>query len=145
MSQWLQQYGLPVGALLAVAFLVSGCTNEPPLPPLFPVKGTIKVDGNPLTAGQIRLVAETPDSSGKVPPSSGQINSSGEYEIFAGGKSGAPKGKYKVGITPPMVPAEGAKGPPSAPYNEKYRDPSKSGLEINVTESGGGYDLKLTK
>jgi hypothetical protein len=123
----------------------SGCNTEPPLPPLFPVKGTVKVGKELVTSGQITLIPVQAGGEGKVPPSSGQISESGEYEIFTGGKSGAPKGRYKVGVTPSMVPKEGAKGPPKAPYSDKYRNPQASGVEIDVTESPKAYDLTLTK
>ena len=133
--------------LAACLICLSGCTTDSALPPLFPVKGKVTVDKEAVKGGQIQLLAEKPDPDGKIPPSSGQISEGGEYEIFTGGKAGAPKGKYKVGVSPPMVPAQGAKAPPKTAYNEKFRNPQTSGLVIEVTESAkeGAYDLPLTK
>jgi hypothetical protein len=147
MCQCFRQSYAAATFLAAGLICLSGCTTEPPLPPLFPVKGKVTVDKEAVKGGQVQLVADKPDPEGKTPPSSGQINESGEYEIFTGGKAGAPKGKYKVGVSPPMMPMEGSKAAPKAPYNEKYRTPLNSGLTIDVTESAkeGAYDLKLTK
>jgi hypothetical protein len=127
--------------LPALVLLGCGGSGEAPLPPLAPVKGTVTVDGKKLTSGQVSLVAELP--ADKVPPSSGKIDSQGNYEIFTGGKSGAPLGKFKVGVTPDMSkPMEkGQEGPP-----KNYQDPAKSKLVLDVIEGPlpGRYDLKLT-
>jgi hypothetical protein len=105
------------------------------------------VDKEAVTSGQVSLIPQSTEEGKTVPPSSGQIDSSGNYEIFTGGKPGAPLGKYKVMVTPSMVPMPGAKSMPTTPYNEKYRQANKTTLEINVTEgaAAGAYDLKLTK
>ncbi len=104
------------------------------------------VGDSPVTAGQVSLVPVTVDKGKPIPPSSGTIDASGNYEIFTGGKAGAPLGKYKVAVTPSMVPVEGAKAPPKAPFNPKYQIADKSKLEIQVVDSPapGAYDLKLT-
>ena len=132
---------LPVAAACLVAV---GCGEK--LPPLTPVKGAVTVDGKKLTSGQVSLVPETPDPKQQVPPSSGKIDSDGNYEIFTGGKTGAPLGKYKVKVTPDMsMPSD--KGKMEAPFDGKYLDSEKSKLGFEVVENAavGRYDLKLTK
>src|SRR5207302_7426292 len=63
------------GLFLLVALVCfSGCTSEPPLPPLFPVKGTVKVGTDPVKSGQVTLFPETASAESKLPPSTGQIN-----------------------------------------------------------------------
>jgi len=132
----------PLAVFLLLAALQVGCDSAPKLPTLAPVKGQATLDGTALTAGNVSLHPETIDTSTKTPPSSGQINSSGAYEIFTGGKPGAPLGKYKVVVTPAMVP-----GQPPAAYDKKFMDEKATPLRLDVTANAaaGSYDLKLTK
>ncbi|MCI0457725.1 MAG: hypothetical protein L0Z62_12205 [Gemmataceae bacterium] len=134
---------LPV---LLGSLLLAGCGGGSDLPPMVPVKGKVTVEGKPVTSGQVSFLPLAVDKDRKVPSSSGTIDASGNYEIFTGGKAGAPLGKYKVAITPSMVPVEGTKKPPKAPFNPRYQDPAKTKLEIEVVNnpSAGAYDLKLT-
>jgi hypothetical protein len=126
----------------AALLLLSGCTpSELPLPPLHPVKRTVTVDGQPVTGGQIAFVPT--DKEKQQPLSAGQIDASGNYEIFTGGKPGAPDGRFKVTISPSMVPAEGAKGMPTTSYNSIYSDGNKTPLQVDVPQ--GPFDFKLKK
>jgi hypothetical protein len=137
--------------VLAVLFVVLaivslGCGSAETLPPLAPVKGKAMIDGAPLTSGQVSLQAESADPAAKLPPSSGTIDGNGNYEIFTGGKPGAPLGKYKVVVTPSMVPMQGGGTPPAQP-NLKFRMATDTPLRIEVVESPkeGQYDLATTK
>jgi hypothetical protein len=133
--------------LLAGLVFTSGCSNEPPLPPLVPCKGQVLVDGKLLTTGgNVTLIPEKTEA-GKAAHHmmAGSIDSSGSFEIFTGGKPGAPVGKYKVTVSPPMVPAEGAKKMPTAPYNEKFKNPTQTTLTIEVAAGKETHELKLTK
>jgi hypothetical protein len=116
-----------------------GCGER--LPPLATVKGRVTVDKVILSSGQVSLVPVDPAS--KVPPSSGQIATDGTYEVFTGGKSGAPLGKYKIRVSPSMQ-NPSKEGPP---FNAKYLDPNTSKLAFEVVENPAAdqYDLKLTK
>ena len=127
-------------ALLGLA----GCKGNS-LPPLVPVKGKVTVDGQPLTSGQVTYLPADP--SEKAPLSNGTIDSAGNYEIFTQGQSGAPKGKYKVTVSPSMVPAPGATAPPKAPFHPKFMEFSKTTLLVEVVEGANpdAYWLKLTK
>lgn len=128
-------------------FLLIGCgrTERYQVPAvLASVKGKVTLDGKAVTSGQVSLLPELIDPNNAPPSSSGKIESDGSYEIFTGGKSGAPVGKFKVGVTPDMSkPLE--KGAEALP--KKYMDPAKSKLWIDVQETvgPGRYDLKLTK
>ena len=86
--------------LLCLASL-TGCFG-PPLPTLNPVKGTVTVDGKPVTSGQVSFFAEVVDEKTKFAPPSGTIDANGNYELFTEGKAGAPLGKFKVTVTPSM-------------------------------------------
>jgi hypothetical protein len=117
------------------------------LPALAPVTGKVTVDGHPLTSGQVVLVPEKQEQGKEGALSAGEIKEDGSYEIYTGGKPGAPLGLAKLSVTPKMVPQEGAKGPPKDMFNPKYRDASRSGLKFTVVEkaAAGTYDLKLSK
>ncbi|MCI0681531.1 MAG: hypothetical protein L0Y71_05465 [Gemmataceae bacterium] len=137
------------GVLLASAlgfFVLCGC-GGPALPPMVPVEGSVTVDGAPVTSGQVSFVPVSAEPDKPVPPSNGQIDASGSYRIFTGGKAGAPAGKYKVTVTPSMVPMQGATSMPKTPFNERFRDLNKTTLQIEVAadKAAGAYDLKLTK
>lgn len=135
------------GSLLILLGLISlGCAPSETLPPLSMVKGKATLGGAPLTAGHVALHPQTVDPNIKVPLSAGQIDGSGNYEIFTGGKPGAPLGKYKVVVTPSMVPMQGGGTPPEAPP-QKYMSDTETPLSIEVvpSPSEGQYDLKLSK
>ena len=138
-----RHFRIALGLVLVCGVVGAAGCGGPRLPDLVPVKGKVLVDDAPVTAGQISFMPVSVDPSKPVPPSAGQIDSSGNYEIFTGGKAGAPAGKYKVTISPAMMPMEGAKGPPKTAYSEKYRDFKQTPLQVEVPSNS--YDLKLTK
>jgi len=118
------------------------------------VSGKVTVDGQPLTAGQVTFIPDVPHPSstegGKVETfglTTGQIGSDGTYKITTSGKSGAPLGKYKVTVTPSMVPARDAKTAPPSGFQQIFSDAQKTPLrkEVVANPEAGRYDLKLTK
>jgi len=132
--------------LLAVAYacFVPGCSKESIK--LAPVAGKVTVAGQPLTSGQVTLTAVSTDGKalGLI---SGNIESDGSYKIRTNNKDGAPLGKYKVTVTPSMMPASGGQKGPAVSFNPAYMDPSKTRLAFEVIDSPepGRYDLKLSK
>lgn len=141
----MKQMSRSVRPLLALACLTLalGCSGGKKLN-LAPVSGTVTVGGQPLTAGQVSFLPATKDQEGTL--SAGTIGSDGKYTIFTGGKSGAPLGKYKVTVTPSMMPSADGKAPTFA-FNQKYRDAKTTTLLFEVVEKpdAGRYDLKLDK
>ena len=130
--------------LVLAAALGAGC-NPHSLPPMAPVKGTVTLDGQPVTAGQVSFIpTDKTDTAGL---SSGTIGTDGAYEIHTGGASGAPLGKYKVTVTTSTVPVPGATTMPMAAWGAQYKDPMKTPLNFEVVNNpeAGRYDLKLTK
>jgi len=131
--------------LLAVAYacFVPGCSKESIK--LAPVAGKVTVAGQPLTSGQVTLTAVSTDGKalGLI---SGNIESDGSYKIRTNNKDGAPLGKYKVTVTPSMMPSTDQKGP-AVSFSRAYMDPSKTRLTIEVIDNPepGRYDLKLSK
>ncbi len=135
----------PGAALVAwpLLFLVgllplAGCSKGG-LPPLTPVKGKVTVNEQSLTGGQVTFIPLAIDKDSKVGFSTGNIKASGDYELFTEGQAGAPTGKYKVTITPPMMPSE--KGGPKTSFDKKYMDQAITPLRQEVPS--GSYDLKL--
>jgi hypothetical protein len=122
-----------------------------------PVSGKVTIDDQPVTGGQVSFIPDIPhpnDEGAKgqpLPPSAGmsagQIDSSGNFTIYTAGKAGAPLGKYKVTVTPSMVPMGDASKAPQTAYNAMFSDSQKTPLrkEVVASPSPGTYDLKLTK
>ena len=130
---------------LLVACVVSGCSKSVTVP-MAPVSGMVTVDNVPLTAGHVTYhpigKVESTDNKGF---SAGTIDASGKYTITTGGESGAPLGKYKVTINPPMMPSGGGGGP-KTPFNKRYRDKATTiDVEVVASPAPGAYDLKLKK
>jgi hypothetical protein len=135
-----------VGLVVAGAVLLPGCGTSVKT---VPVSGKVTLDNQPLTGGQVTLVpTTTPEKADAAAVFMvGTIDSSGTYKISTGGKDGAPVGKYKVTVNPPMMPmSPDAKGP-SLDFDKQYTDAKTTPLEITVSDSpaAGAYDLKLTK
>jgi hypothetical protein len=130
--------------LLAGPLFLAGCGGGPSL---IPVKGKVTVDGQPVTSGHVTFNAASDDKDNPGQSATGIIDENGNYELSTGGKPGAAKGKYKVVVSPSMVPAEGAKKLPKTPFHSKYGDLNKTTLLVEVVEDANpeAYHLKLTK
>ncbi len=133
------------GFVLGLAALgMSSC--GPSGPKLVPVQGKVNLtDGTLITYGHVVLYPDTSKGNNSKDISQGTIRD-GSYSIQTGAKQGAPLGAYKVGI-------EAAKEvDPNNPYftewlaDEKYVDPNRSGLTMEVVENPepNRYDFKLT-
>jgi hypothetical protein len=137
-------------ALLLGAALAVGCGGSSVK--LVPVSGKVTVGGQPVTSGQVSFVPVTEGEGVNAKaapgsaPASGQIEASGEYKLFTNGKEGAAPGKYKVTVTPSMMPTGGTKAP-TAPFNAKFSDIKQTPLtkEVASGAAAGAYDLNLTK
>jgi hypothetical protein len=135
--------------------LAPGCGGQKEVP-LAPVTGKVTVDGKPLTSGTVSLVPDVPlgDEGAKEASkmqtaglSGGEIKPDGTYKIYTGGKEGAPLGKYKVRVLPPVTETKEDKGAADIGFDKKYTDANKTPLRFEVVASpeAGRYDLKLTK
>jgi hypothetical protein len=127
------------------ALLVLSCSKKDDIPETVPVAGKVTVDGNPLAAGNVSYHAfDKEQKTGAM--IAGQIDSTGGYVVYTGGKDGAPPGRYKVTVTPSMIPTGDSKMP-SMPFHAKFTDVSKTPLVVTVAANAppGTYDLKLTK
>jgi hypothetical protein len=122
---------------------------------LTPVAGKVTVDGAPLSSGSVSLIpdvsveAGAKTASNEIPGgmSGGEIKSDGTYKIYTGGKEGAPLGKYKVRVIPPVTAPKDDKETPNIGFDKKYTDAHNTPLHFEVVKNAeaGHYDLKLKK
>ena len=126
-----------VGLLVALA----GCGGDGPK--LEPVSGKILKNGTAMTNVSISLVPE-----GEGVAAMGTADSSGKIVVQTGGRTGAIKGKYKIGVTEPirpMTPEALASGsPPPLSFDRKYESPQTSGFEFEVPDGGGTFEFSVT-
>lgn len=147
LSQKWRRVFVPVAAVVAsVAFV--GCGGDKG-PVLYPVSGTVTVDGQPLEKAG---VAFQPDESkgntlGLFP--AGTTDASGKYELMTAAKNGAPAGHYKVVVIPYSPPPTGGAVPKAAaiPFDKKFSNPRTTDLSFEVAKSSKPlvFDIKLTR
>ena len=76
--------------LFLCLFLIclTGCGNEQPVFPVYPVKGTVKyTDGKPLTDGWIEFTSQAPETKGRN--SNSKIDKDGNFEMESFGRGKA--------------------------------------------------------
>lgn len=133
-----------------------GCGSAPDrpenMPPLLPVQVKLLQDGTPLAGASVRLVPNGASSSWYT---GGTTNDQGIAEVHTHGKfSGAPAGKYKLVVTKFETPSatsstlENLNQPTSkdATYDlvdPKFGNPSKTTLELEVTEGQADHEFDL--
>lgn len=142
-------------AVLIGVGLASGCGEK--AVSLAPVSGKVTVDGKPLSSGSVSLIPDVSLSDKGASEvskmqttgmSGGEINPDGTYKIYTDGKEGAPLGKYKIRVMPPVTQSKDEKDAKEAPdigFDKDYTDPNRTRLHYEVVASPepGRYDLKL--
>lgn len=144
-------YPRPLFAVLAaLALLAAGCGSD--RPELARVKGTVTLDGKPLSKGTITF-----EAVGKRPATgtieNGQITEVTTYD--AG--DGVPVGSHKIAISATEAPASavvanpGEAKAPRADYMTgksliptRYNDPTASGLTAEIKSGENTVEFKLT-
>ncbi|MFO0864080.1 MAG: hypothetical protein U0744_05400 [Gemmataceae bacterium] len=112
---------------LALLFLIpAGCGGEK----LYPVEGTISVDGTPLAKGAVVFWSEKPSADQPA----GDVEN-GKFTIMTKGKTGAPEGTYKVTVS------GNEEIDSTKPFKTKmiipaaYREQAKTPLTVQVSPS----------
>ncbi len=127
-----------------------GCGSD--LPKLYPVSGTVTLNGEPLAAGHVLLYPNGTPSNASQDVPAGMIQD-GKYSILTSKRSGASAGSYKVvvkatnysgGNAPPMG---GTAVPVRSLIDAKYGSRSQTplALEVVAEPEAGAYDLEVTK
>jgi hypothetical protein len=120
--------------------LCMGCAEQPDV---YPVSGTVLIDGEPLPLGVIRFVPE----SGR--PASSPIMLDGHFTVLSQSvgdlapERGLPAGRYKIGVSACEIVDE-QKELVHWLAPRRYSDFRTSGLEIHVDGSSDNVVIDLT-
>lgn len=138
-------------SLFAIAGVV-GCADKPKpevVPPLEPVTGTVKLDGQPAEGIAVTFY---PIGNNKGNPSSGITGADGGYTlVYRTGAAGIPAGDY-VALFSKMTAPDGSPipaGKTSADVMaeerlpERYRDTANIQNNVNVPAGGKTFDFNL--
>ena len=131
--------------LLCGTLSLAGCKSEPN-EKLWPVSGTILVEGKPVPTGNITFYPDRPKGNETQHQPMAVIDAEGKFELFVpGGKKGAPAGWYRVVVysvddPQPMKPNKYF-------VHKDYADVETTPLKIEVIANPEPerYDLKLKK
>jgi hypothetical protein len=125
---------LPIAALAASAIVATGCSDG--RPGRVPVSGQVLIDGQPLTAGNIKFVPNGARAS------SGKLDAQGRFTLTCyDGEDGVVPGKHRAQISAmEVISASKVKwlAPP------KYADFRTSELEFEITEPTDDLQITLT-
>ena len=129
-------------------WFTAGCAKDE-VGPLVPVKGTVTIDGQPLTTGSVVLQPDTSKGNSTAHEPRGEIDGDGNYVVMTAGRTGAPAGWYRVSVVSQLSTAT-EKDPYAAPKSNiaaAFNNPSTSrlGFEVKAGAVPGEYDLKVTK
>lgn len=113
--------------------LLVGCDDGRPT--RVPVSGTVTIDGEPLTYGNIRFVPEGNR------PSAGAVDGQGRFTMTCfDGEDGVVVGKHRVAISASEISSRGVKW--HAPKH--YADFRTSEIAVEVTEPTDDLVIELT-
>jgi hypothetical protein len=133
---------------------VPGCGFSKEVP-LFPVRGAVQIEGQPLKLGWVTFHPEAAAGNQLLWTPLAEIKEEGVYELTTNGKAGAPAGWYKVTVAAtkdplPLRPPPPVNGKPWQPkwlHNVKYTKPETTNLKVEVVKDPASrqYDLRLTR
>lgn len=135
--------------LIAVCAAAVGCGGGPDLPPAYPTKGKVTVQGAPLSGYLVSFVS----SDGKS-GASAYVGADGSYSLETlDGRPGCEAGKYKIVIRPGTEAAQaamknmmsGAKGPPKmeSKVPATYSAAGTSPKEVEVKAAPNVIDIAI--
>jgi hypothetical protein len=141
--------------LAAAALFVPAPGCGPPAEKLVPVRGTVTLGGKPWSIGEVGFFPDAAKGNTIGKAAVGVIGVDGSYQLFTGGKAGAPPGWYKAVVWATKDPA--AKGNPFGPdgkrrkiewlIDPRYTDAETTPFTVEVVENPppGHYELRVTK
>jgi len=136
-ASWL---AIIVSSLSCLLPSVSGCGQRAPADelPVYPVLGTVLVDGEPVAGIQVAFHHVARGDSEHVTYPQGFTNDQGQIEIstYASG-DGAPAGEYRVTFVQKPFDAISHSFSGKDKLEGRYGDPDESGILINVGPDKG--------
>ena len=144
-----------VACICAVSLGCGGVEKPKDLPTLYPT--TIQIvydDGTPVDGATIALRLPKP-TGGRVWNLTGMTDATGSLVLKTDGQwDGAPAGSYQVMVTKEVADIDQGGGEPGASavvkcstrfVDQKYNDPTTSGLTVEIKESkeGNVFELKV--
>jgi hypothetical protein len=132
----------PILAVWVIPVLLSlwglaGCDSNPP--PLAPVNGHVKYQGQPLSGGTIVFTPD-PARGSRGPIALGKIDAQGKFTLYTKSDPGAVAGWHRVTIVAMDEPSNNEVAnsltPPRLRLPPKYQSPDTSGLyrEVKISE-----------
>lgn len=134
--------------VLALAFstgLLVGCGgSKDPWDTVYPVKGTVKFEGKPISGAQVFLLPVDSKVPASVRPSA-TSSADGTFEVGThSAKDGAPAGDYKISVVwYPLVQTEGGPVRGDNKLPPKYAKPESSELTATIKPEDGGTTLAV--
>lgn len=130
---------------ICLGLVLNGCSSKQSGPELIPVRGTVRMNGKPLTTGGSISFR---DGSGLIQPT-GEVGPDGTYSMFlTPQQEGVPAGKYKVVVFASETREEAARHNrlPVMIINHKYLDAKTTPLatEVKKDAAPGAYDFSVT-
>lgn len=114
--------------LLFSVLCFAGCSKPKPDPNRTPISGSVVFKGGPLRAGTMTFVSE----NNKERRIACMIRPDGTFSV-----ENAPKGKVLVGVSTQSVsPAMGGSAELYQKIPERYADPEKSGITLEIPDGG---------
>jgi hypothetical protein len=131
----------PLTMLAVVMLAAAGCGPRiPPPPTTQPVRGTVTLNGQPVTKGFVRFVPEP--GGGRF--AEGMIAEDGSYAVTAfKGQAGTLPGEYKVYFSAIQQAAEGEGFADPLPLPQKYLRLETTDLKVTVSDGDNEIPLEL--
>jgi hypothetical protein len=143
-------------SLCFLAILSAGCGDGSGIDEIYPVRGKISFDGQPLVAESTTVLFQPDAERGNERPfqAVGTVDRDGNYTLKTEGQNGACPGWYKVVVTALAETPQHATGPKDARSRPVAKSllPARYGqaqttplaVEVVAQPNDGAYDLKLT-
>ena len=143
-------------SVVFLSFVACGCTGDG-RKPVYPVQGTVLVQGQPLQQAQVIFFKDGDDKELGTRPH-GKTDEQGRFQLTTYVTSdGAPEGKYKVLIVgghtgkqpPPASSSEGGEEreksliAPTTTGREHLAEPGKTTLSADVAKQGNDFRFTI--
>lgn len=142
------------GWCIAVALLSGGCGKDAP-PPIVPVSGSVLLNGEPLSAAQVRFIPQIDVGAEYI--ATGVTDDQGRFTLQCNGQPGACATENAVTVSeadiPPQLQGEDAqrelavylRSLKNRPIPQDYASPASTPLHATVSEERPDYQLELKR